>query len=236
MKLKDKLRDNKKIQKLKEYKESYDNLMSNPRINAGVRLSFWFVLIFIVSLIVNLGGKKSYVEPVEVKFENTSVGVKNYFSNISSYQADVKIYKGDMVKSYLVTCNDKCIINFDGNKYYYDDSVYSIIDGVKTLSDDIDLINLSKFSINNISSLISNVDEDYFTVFKDGSYSTLYSVLGGELFTYFPTDKYISVKFTGNNGVNNVEFDFSNLQDTHFYDKVVIDYSNINNILSVEDL
>ena len=227
MKLKDKLRDNKKIQKLKEYKESYDNLMSNPRINAGIRLSIWFVIILIISLIVNLGGKKSYVEPVEVKFENTSVGVKNYFSNISSYQADVKIYKGDIVRSYLVTCNDKCIINVDGNKYSDDDL---------TDIDDVDLDRVFKFSINNISKLISNVDEDYFTNFKDGSYSVLYSVLSSDFFIDVSSDNYISVKFSGNNGVNNVEFDFSNLQLTDFYDKVVIDYSNVNNIFSVEDL
>lgn len=235
MKLKDKLRDNKKIQKLKEYKESFDNL--SPRASAGIKLGIWFVIILIISLVVNLGGNKDYVEPIkEVKFSNTSSGVKEYFSSIDSYQANVSFYKGDMVKSYLVTCKDKCIINIDGNKYYYDDSVYTIVDGVNVLSDDIDLINLSKFSISNIFNLISNVEEDYFTVFKDGSYSTLYSVLGSEFFIENDSSNYISVKFTGNNGVNNIEFDFSNLQDTQFYDKVIIEYSNVNNILSVEDL
>lgn len=235
MKLKDKLRDNKRIQKLKEYKESFDNL--SPRASAGIKLGIWFILILIISLMVNLGGNKDYVEPKkEVKFSNTSSGVKEYFSSIDSYQANVSFYKGDMVKSYLVTCKDKCIINVDGNKYYYDDSVYSIVDGVNVLSDDIDLINLSKFSINNIFNLISNVEEDYFTVFKDGSYSTLYSVLGSDFFIENDSSNYISVKFTGNNGVNNVEFDFSNLQNTQFYDKVIIEYSNVNNILSVEDL
>ena len=235
MKLKDKLRDNKKIQKLKEYKESLDNL--SPRASAGIKLGIWFILILIISLMVNLGGNKDYVEPIkEVKFSNTSSGVKEYFSSIDSYQANVSFYKGDMVKSYLVTCKDKCIINVDGNKYYYDDSVYTIVDGVKTLSEDIDLINLSRFSINNISNLISNVEEDYFTVFKDGSYSTLYSVLGSEFFIENDSSNYISVKFSGNNGVNNIEFDFSNLQLTDFYDKVIIEYSNVNNIDSVEDL
>ena len=239
MKLKDKLRDNKRIQKLKEYKESYDNL--SPRASAGIKLGIWFIVILIISLMVNLGGNKDYVEPIvetkkEIKFSNTSSGVKEYFSSIDSYQANVSFYKGEMVKSYLVTCKDKCIINVDGNKYYYDDSVYSIVDGVNVLSDDIDLINLSKFSISNISNLISNVEEDYFTVFKDGSYSTLYSVLGSEFFIENDSSNYISVKFTGNNGVNNIEFDFSNLQDTQFYDKVIIEYSNVNNILSVEDL
>ena len=235
MKLKDKLRDNKRIQKLKEYKESFDNL--SPRASAGIKLGIWFILILIISLMVNLGGNKDYVEPIkEVKFSNTSSGVKEYFSSIDSYQANVSFYKGDMVNNYLVTCKDKCIINFNGNKYYYDDSVYSIIDGVNVLSEDIDLINLSKFSISNISNLISNVEEDYFTVFKDGSYSTLYSVLGSEFFIENDSSNYISVKFSGNNGVNNIEFDFSNLQDTQFYDKVIIEYSNVNNILSVEDL
>lgn len=235
MKLKDKLRDNKRIQKLKEYKESFDNL--SPRASAGIKLGIWFILILIISLMVNLGGNKDYVEPIkEVKFSNTSSGVKEYFSSIDSYQANVSFYKGDMVNNYLVTCKDKCIINFNGNKYYYDDSVYSIVDGVNVLSDDIDLINLSKFSINNIFNLISNVEEDYFTVFKDGSYSTLYSVLGSEFFIENDSSNYISVKFSGNNGVNNIEFDFSNLQDTQFYDKVIIEYSNVNNILSVEDL
>ena len=235
MKLKDKLRDNKRIQKLKEYKESFDNL--SPRASAGIKLGIWFVIILIISLMVNLGGNKDYVEPIkEVKFSNTSSGVKEYFSSIDSYQANVSFYKGDMVKSYLVTCKDKCIINIEGNKYYYDDSVYSVIDGINVLSEDIDLINLSKFSTSNISNLISNVEEDYFTVFKDGSYSTLYSVLGSEFFIDIDSSNYISVKFSGNNGVNNVEFDFSNLQDTQFYDKVIIEYSNVNNILSVEDL
>lgn len=225
MKLKDKLRDSKRIQKLKEYKESYDNLMSNPRINAGIRLSIWFVIILIISLIVNLGGKKDYVEPKEVKFSNTSVGVKEYFSNIKSYEANVKLYKGEVVNSYFVTCVDRCIISFDGNKY-----------SDLTDIDDVDLDRVFKFNVNNISKLISNVDEDYFTNFKDGSYSVLYSVLANEFFIDISSDNYISVKFSGNNGVNSVEFDFSNLQDTEFYDKVVIEYSNVNNIFSVEDL
>lgn len=235
MKLKDKLKDNKGLQKLKEYKESYDSL--SPRASAGIKLGIWFVIILMISLMVNLSGNKGYVEPIkEIKFSNTSSGVKEYFSSIDSYQANVSFYKGDMVNNYLVTCKDKCIINFNGNKYYYDDSVYTIVDGVKTISEDIDLINLSKFSISNISNLISNVEEDYFTNFKDGSYSTLYSVLGGDFFISLSTDKYISVKFTGNNGVNNIEFDFTNLQLTDFYDKVIIEYSNVNNIDSVEDL
>ena len=239
MKLNDKLKDNKGLKRLKEYKESYDSL--SPRARAGIKLGLWFVVILIISLLVNLSGRSDYVEPSiepkkKVEFSNTSNGVKEYFSSIDSYQANVSLYKGDMVKSYLFTCKDKCIIIFDGNKYYYDDSVYSIVDGVKVLYDDIDLNRLVKFSINNISSLISNIEEDYFTVFKDGSYSTLYSVLGSEFFINLSTDKYISVKFSGNNGVNSVEFDFSNLQLTDFYDRVIIEYSNVNNILSVEDL
>ena len=128
MKLKDKLRDNKRIQKLKEYKESYDNLMSNPRTSAGIKLGIWFVVILIISLIVNLSSNNDYVEPSieskkKVEFSNTSNGVKEYFSSIDSYQANVSFYKGDMVKSYLVTCKDKCIINIDGNKYYYHDII-----------------------------------------------------------------------------------------------------------------
>ena len=239
MKLKDKLRDNKRIQKLKEYKESFDNL--SPRASAGIKLGIWFVIILIISLVVNLGGNKDYVEPSieskkKVEFSNTSNGVKEYFSNIDSYQANVSFYKGDMVKSYLVTCKDKCIINIDGNKYYYDGSVYSIVDDVNVLSEDIDLNRLVKFNINNISNLISSIDEDYFTIFKDGSYSTLYSVVGSDFFIDLSSTNYISVKFSGNNDVNSVEFDFSQLQDSEFYDKVVIDYSNVNNISSVEDL
>ena len=224
MKLKDKLRDSKKIQKLKEYKEAYDNLMSNPRINAGIRLSIWFVIILIISLIVNLGGKKDYVEPKEVKFSNTSVGVKEFYSNIKSYEANVKLYKGEIVNSYFVTCVDRCIISYNGNKYSDSDLV------------DTDLDRVFKFNVNNISNLVRDVDEDYFTMFKDGSYSVLYSVLSSDFFIDGLSDTYISVKFSGNNGVNSVEFDFSNLQDAEFYDKVIIEYSNVNNIFSVEDL
>jgi hypothetical protein len=236
-----KLKDNKGIQKLKEYKETYNSLMSNPRTSAGIKLGLWFIVILIVSLMVNLGGKKDYDEPKienknEINFSNTSSGVKEYFSSIESYQANVSLYKGDMVNSYLFTCKDKCIINFNGNKYYYDNNVYSIVDGVNIISEDINLNRLVQFNINNISDLISNVDEDYFTVFKDGSYSTLYSVVGSNFFIDLVSDNYISVKISGNNGVNNVEFDFTNLQEIDFYDKVVIDYSNVNNIDSVEDL
>ena len=208
----------------------------SPRSSAGIKLGLWFIVILMISLAVNLSGNKDYVEPIkEVNFFIFCSGVKEYFSSIDSYQANVKFYKGDMIDSYLVTCKNKCIINFEGNKYYYDDSVYSIADGVKTISDDVELNILSKFNINNISTLIKDVEEDYFTNFKDGSYSVLYSVLGSNFFIDVP-DNYISVKFSGNNGVNSVEFDFGNLQDTDFYDKVVIDYSNVNNIDSVEDL
>ena len=240
MKLKDKfmkkISKSESVQRLGKYKESFDVLWSNTRARAGIKLSIWFVLILILSLCVHFFGSTDSVETTEVHFENTSVGVKKYFSNINSYQANVSLYKGDIVSSYLFTCNGKCIINHDGSKYYYDGEVYSIIDGVKTMFDDVELNRLIKFNVSNISNLVSNVDEDYFTVFKDGSYSVLYSVLGSDFFIDFDFSSYISVKFTGNNDVNSVVFDFTNLQSDDFYDKVVIDYSNINSIDSVEDL
>ena len=232
MKLKEKLNNNKKFQKFLEYKESYDSVMSNPRTNALVKLSIWFVLILILSFIVNFTGKReleSVREPVEIKFSNTSDGVKEVFSHIRSYHANMTY--GD--NSYLFSCsNGICNIEFNDNKFYYNGVLYQVLDGENVVSTDSVLLDLCEFSISNISKFISNVDDDYFTIFKDGSYSTLYSISAGEFFINLDSSDLISVKFTGNNGVNSVEFDFSNLQIDGFYDKVFIEYSNIN----MEDL
>lgn len=237
MKLKDKFKDNDKIKKLKQYKESFDILWSNPKSHALIMLSFWFVLILILALVVRLNGVVQSDLVEKIQFEATSDGLKNYLKNINSYQAVVNI-NDDIEYSFDVTCfNGQYLVNYSGNNYYYDDSLYLIRDNEKVLINDNLISDVYLFNISNIYDIISEVNEDYITLYSNGDYIINYSVLANEFFLDFDdSSDIISVKFTGNNGIKMIEFDFSNLQMYHFYDKVTIEYSNINNISSLNVL
>lgn len=238
MKLKDKFKDNEKIKKLKQYKESFDILWSNPRSHASIMLAFWFVLILILALVIRLNGKVVKSDLVEeIQFEATSDGLKNYLKNIDSYQAVVTI-NSDIEYLLDITCLDnQYLINYNGNNYYYDDSLYLISGDEKVSIYDNLIDDVYLFNISNIYDLIKEVSEDYITLYNNGLYLINYSILANEFFLDFgDSSDVISVKFTGDNGINMIEFDFSNLQMRQFYDKVTIEYNNINNIFSINVL
>ena len=54
MKLKEKLEKNENYKKYKEYKESFKTIWNDPKIGSIIKLSFWFIIILIVALIVRV--------------------------------------------------------------------------------------------------------------------------------------------------------------------------------------
>lgn len=235
MKLKDKLKNNEKIQKIKEYKESFDILWSNPKSHAAIVLAFWFVMILILSLFVRLSGTGDFsnnsFDNVYKEFVQSSDGVKEYLKSVSSYRADV--YIDDKFISVTDVRSEELLI-YDGSVFYYKDAL-NLFNGEEFVVSNDKLINdVSFFNIYNVYKLISDKNEDYITKFNDGSYLIVYSVSLSDFMLLYDnsivdSDVNISVKFSGFDGVDKIEIDLS-----QFYDKIVIDVNSINSIDSIE--
>lgn len=226
MKLKDKIKDSKKIQKLKEYKESFDILWSDPKSHAVIMLSVWFVLILLLALAVRLNGEEP-VSSVQSVFVQSSDEVKDYLKKINSYKADV--YIDDLFAS-VTDVNGEELIVYDNSTFYYKDSLYLKNNDEFVVSDDKFVSDVRFFNIYNIYSLISDKSEDYITKFSDGSYLISYSVSIRDFMllydnSFVDIDTNISIKFSGVDGVDKVEIDLSD-----FYDKIVIEIDDINSI------
>lgn len=224
MKFFDRFKENKKIQKFKEYWDTFRILWNDPKSHAIIMLAFWFVLILIFALFVRLKGED--VEPIahdqSFVFEVSSKGIKNYLREVNSYQAFVSVSDTDL---YITDVNSKRLINYN-NIYYYDGELYMLVNNEKILTDDKFINDINYFSVNNIYNLIKDYDEDYITIYKDNSYLISYSVPADVFFPDYESS-FINILFSGINDVNKIEIRFP---DNEFYDKIVIELSNVNNI------
>lgn len=239
MKIKDKIKENKKIEKLKEYKESFDILWSNPKSHAIIMLSFWFVLVLGLSLLVRLSPSDSFDDvPIvseDVVFLSTSDGIKEYLNSIGSYQASISAVGISDFDFEITAVNNVRLISYNGLNFYYDGNMYLLSNNDKVLTDDKNVLDINFFSVYNIYNLIKDINEEYITIYKDESYLVSYNILVSDFFlkydgTIVDTTDTINVIISGINGINKIDVDLTNLGLSDFYQKLTINLSNVNNI------
>lgn len=238
MKLKEKIKNNEKLEKLKKYKESFDTAWSNPKTHSAILLSFWFIAILILSLLVRFFPEKNTIEePIreeKIIFSPTSEGIKKYLKSIKSYQANILI---DDIEFKITDIGSKRIINNNNINYFYDGTLYQMSDEGKVITDDKNILTVNFFNIENIYNLIENINEEYITIYKDGSYIALYNIPIKEFYKKYDdsiidSEENIVLTISGINDINKIEIDLSNIEFE--YKKIIINLENKNNIEKIE--
>lgn len=222
MKLKEKISKNKKIQKLKEKKEAFDVIWSNPKSHAIIMLSFWFIVVLILSLMVRTKDNTALEIPEEtLEIEEktlTSDLIKEKLEQIKNYEASILVNEVNYI--HIIKVNNEELIEYNNETYYHNDLLYilnnSILEPIEN-----DFINdIVYFSISNIYNLVKDIDEDYITIYKDNSYIIKYSV---DISNYkSDLEGNLEIILTGSSEINKIEINSDY--------KIIIDLTNVNNI------
>ncbi|MBP3921041.1 MAG: hypothetical protein J6D28_05705 [Bacilli bacterium] len=226
-----KIKDNEKIKKLKEKKQSFDILWDNPRYKSIIKLSIWFILILILSLVVRISNNNEPNKPVQNP-DIKETTPKQQLQKINNYEAIINIDEQTLTTK---KTNNKELITYQNNTYYYENN--NLIIGeynefiFKTLF----------FNPNNIYLLIENIDEEYTTKYKDGTYITNYKV-PTKIFiknynnNYIETEEFINITLEGNKETNKITINLNNIQliePTININNITINLNNVNNIQEI---
>lgn len=205
---------NKKVEQLKDYKEKFDVVWSNPKSHAIIMLSFWFIVIICLSLVVRFKNN-NHIEETTIDLEKTqkptSDLVKKQISSINSYDGVVIVNDTEL---HITKVLDEELITNNNEIYYFKDLLY-LYSNNELVPIENETISYVIFIINNIYDLIKNEQEDYITIYKDNSYAIEYSVLYNE--------ELININFKGINEINKISVISPNY-------KIEIDIENINNV------
>lgn len=236
MKLKEKLEKNENYKKYKEYKESFKTKWNDPKIGSIIKLSFWFIIILIVALIVRVNNNTIEKTPIILPEEPeilipTNEIIKKQLNNITSYEENITV-ETDIIENIKLThTNDEDLIIYNNQEYYKKDNLYLLSTNEK-IENQL-LYDIIYFNINNIKNRIENLEEDYITVYKDNSYIISYTIPTNdtpsfELLETEPTNN-IYITISGKENINKIEISFENYN----IKKLTLELSNINNINNI---
>jgi len=233
MKLKEKLEKNENYKKYKEYKESFKTIWNDPKIGSIIKLSFWFIIILIVALIVRVNDNTEELPQTTIQEKQeilipTNEIIKKQLNNITSYEENITV-ETDIIENIKLThANEEDLIIYNNQEYYKKDNLYLL--PTNEIIENQLLYDIIYFNINNIKNRIENLEEDYITVYKDNSYVISYSIPTNEIPSFEllevePTNN-IYITISGKENINKIEISFENYN----IKKITLELSNINNI------
>lgn len=215
--MREKLKNSKKVEQLKEFKEKLDIVWSNPKSHAVIMLSFWFIVILFLSLFVRFSGNSysgDYVSDVkytENVQEPTGDSIKKDLSSINSFDGKVLL---DDVEFHITKVLSNELIIYNNETYYFDDTLY-LLSNKELVPIENDFLSDIIYIVNNIYDLVDNGQEEYITIYKDNSY-----VIGFSTMYY---DNLIDITLTGLGNIKKIGVIMPNY-------KFEIHLENINNI------
>lgn len=231
MKLKEKLNNNEKYKKYKEYMESFKTIWNDPKLGSAIKLSIWLILILILSLMVRLNDKVEEPKPTisEQVITPTRKTILNKLNNINNYEEFITV-ETDIIENITLThSNNEDLIIYNNEKYYNKDNLYLL--STNEIIENQLLKDIIYFNINNIKDRLQNLEEDYITVYKDNSYIISYTIPTNEIPSFElleeiePTNK-INITISGKDNINKIEINFENYN----IKKITLELLNINNI------
>jgi len=243
MKLREKIEKSKKYQKYKEKKEAFNIIWNNPKYHAIIMLSFWFVIILIISLAVRIRNN----EPNNIKLDNyqeeqieiNETYIKNKLKEINSYDTTITLEKYDIIENIekTITENEQ-LIKYQNNTYYFKDNLYNITNNQMILDNNQVLKDINYFNTFNIYNLIKDLKEEYITIYKDNTYIINYKIpIANFLLNYngiiIENSEYIDINIEGNETINKIKIDMTNVNliEPSFYIKTItLELKNINKI------
>ena len=211
-----------------EYIQKFLELWNIPRYRSLIKLSIYFIFFLVVIASINTSNTNHYVEP--------KVDVMEEYKKLTSYHYTATI-KNEIVESYVgYTYNNKHLILFNEDNYYYEDDLYKEYeDGYQKLDNALFDFDIWKFTPSFISSLIQKGEFSSKTEYVDGSTSNTYLVSGSDFISLYFNDvtnssENISITIYKNEDkVKKVELDLTNIYNlkefSNAFDyKVTIEY------------
>ena len=217
-----------------EYINKIKEFLKDPKKKALTQLGLWFIFFIFVFLILSSGNSSSntYIPNVE----NTKTPMETYTEmNGYTYKVTyINIDKVDIIEGTYY--NSTSLLTFNNLKYYYENALYVIDNDFYYLSN-IEY-NIEKIFSKNLSSIINGLEEESKTTYKDGSIVTNYNIDSNKIYDYlfnmpstYTNLVSISIKQVDNK-ITKVTIDLTNLGLN--LTKIDIEYSNIDNIQSLE--
>lgn len=207
--------------------------LKDPKKKSLVQLGLYGVFFIFVFILLNSGGSSNIDTPI---IEEEKTGIEAYVEMLSY---DYKVTYTNLNKIDIIEgtyYNNNSIFTYNNLKYYYEDSLY-IIDNDSYYLSNIEY-DITKIFNKNLYSIITNLEEESKTTYKDGKEVINYVVDSNKIYNYLYDlesnyTNLASVSITlVNDIVTNVQIDLTNLGLDLI--KIEIEYSNIDNIESLE--
>lgn len=217
---------------MKYIKQIKENL-KDPKKKALTQLGLYAVFFIFVFLVLNSNNGSSTDIPI---IDEPKTTIESY-TNMKSYTYKTtytNTNKIDIIEGTYY--DDKALFNYNNLKYYYEDSLY-IIDNDSYYLSNIEY-DITKIFSKNLYNIINELEEESKTIYKDGKIITNYTINSNKIYNYlYNTESYytnlISASITEeNNLITYITLDLTNLGLN--LNKIEIEYSNINNIESLE--
>ena len=220
------------MKRIKEVVDKFKELWAVPLYRGLMRLGFWFLFFLVIFGGLKINGIIHHSN--DVKEDQTA---KKQISNIDSYLYNYQIIT-DMNTINISGTYYKGIDAFNLNniRYYIKDNKYYLVENKSEVNVDLPLI---EYQYNNIYNLIKDKQYESKTEYKDGSIEKKYIITSNDYNFYYKTD----YPYTGNinmivkekdNNMINVMIDYSAYYIEFNNYQVIINYSNINNIDSLD--
>ena len=126
---------------------------------------------------------------------------------------------------------DKYLISYNGERYYKIDDLYLL--STKEVIENKLLSDVTYFNIKNISEYLSDIEEDYLTIYKDNSFSIGYTIpvnSGVLSFEINESSSFVTIIISGNENIDKVDISFND----YYIKSISLSLSNINNIEDIE--
>lgn len=208
--------------------------LKDPKKKSLTLLGIYFVFFVFVFLFLNsaVTQKTTVIEPQEEVSAEQSYKEMTSYNYKNKYTINGIVY--EVVGDYV---NGNSSFTYNLNKYYYENNIY-YAQNIEEFNQTKFIQNIDKLFNVKLYTLIENLTEDSKTTYNDGTISKNYLVDSKMFYTYYynvdkPLDNKISIYvFEEDNKIKSITIDLTALNEE--LTKIEIEYSNINNIASLE--
>lgn len=219
---------------MKRIKEIFDWLKEAwkvPRYKGLMKLALWFIFFAILFLIVKYGGHKVDNSVYNGNSNTLEINEESNIKELNSYSYNCQINDGvnivDISGTYY---NGTDEFDYNNTHYTLKDNKYYADNQETTFN-----ISMNEFQYNNIIALVKDKEVESKTEYKDGSLEKAY-IIDALTYNSFYQKEYqtlgnVSIKIKEmNNLIVSVDMDFSSYLNEYDSYRVMINYSNYNNI------
>lgn len=223
MKIKQKIDDNEKIKKIKEYKESFKTIWDDPKIGSAIKLSLWLIAVIILSLLIRIKGTQQNIkEPTQIQTieeKPTKENILKQLKKITNYESNITFIKEQEEKMNITKTQEQTLIRYNGETIYLETN--------NEIAENPLINQILNFNINKIYDSIKEKEENYITIYKDNSYMINYTIPLNSL-TEYELEETIDLTISGKENIEKIQI---NMENTNYNIKEIIqEITNINNI------